>query len=243
MMKKVVLFGIFLISLNLNGQVEITEYGPRAGNFGVGIAANPFFQYIGNFFGKTHVNTAPSANLASNYHLFGKYFTSDNSALRAGLHLNYGVESTFFGPDDENRLNETALLFGLALGFENRFGSERIQGFFGPSLGVGYSTERDIYSYDATPVQGSILERSYGTDLSFALGGFAGVEYFIWSNFAIGTELGLGLNVSTSGKGRIEYQGMDDAETGTRSREINIGFNDTPAQLAPRGTIYLSLYF
>lgn len=242
-MKRIIVFGIFLVSLNLNGQVETTEYGPRAGNFGVGIAANPFFQYIGNFFGKTHINTAPSANLASNYHLFGKYFTSDNSALRVGLHFNYRVESNFFGPDDQNRLNESGFLIGLALGFENRFGSERIQGFFGPSVGAGYSAARDRYSYDEGPIQGAILERSYGTDLSLALGGFAGVEYFVWSNFAIGTELGLGLNISSSGKGRIEYQGLDDVETGTKSRKFSIGFNDTPAQLAPRGTIYLSLYF
>jgi hypothetical protein len=242
-MKKVILFGIFLISLNLNGQVETIEYGPRAGNFGVGIAANPFFQYIGNFFGKTHVNTSPSANLASNYHFFGKYFTSDNSALRFGLHFNYDVETSFFGDEDQNKFNEQELLLGFAFGIENRVGNERIQGFYGPSVGAAYYTSRNITLYDTSPPQGAELIRNYGADLSLALGLFAGIEYFLWSNFAIGTELGLGLNITTSGKGHIEYQGRPDDEIGTKSRDISIGFNNTPAQLAPRGTIYLSLYF
>jgi hypothetical protein len=243
-MKRIIVFGIFLISLNLlNGQVETVEYGPRAGNFGIGIAANPFLQYIGNFFGKTHVNTAPSANFANNYHIFGKYFTSDNTALRAGLNFNYNVESSFFGAEDQNRINESQFLTGLALGFESRYGSERVQGFFGPSLGLGYSGRRDTYSYDGTPGQGAILQRNYGSTMSLAIGGFAGVEYFLWSNFAVGTEVGLGLNFSSSGKGLIEYQGQDDVETGTKSRVINVGFNNTPAQLAPRGAIYVSLYF
>ncbi len=136
-MKIIVFFSVFMLSLNLYSQDEITEYGPRAGNYGVGIAANPFFQYMGNFFGKAHVNTAPAADLASSYHLFGKYFTSNNTAIRAGLHLNYDIESTFFGTDDENKFNET----------------------------------------------------------------------------------------------------------GKKSSNIQIGFNDTPAQLAPCGTIYFSLYF
>ena len=108
---------------------------------------------------------------------------------------------------------------------------------------MGYSTSRDTYSYDTTPAQGAVLERNYGTDLGIALGGFAGVEYFVLSNFAIGTELGLGLNISSSEKGQIEYQGQDDIEIGTKSRVTRIGFNDTPAQLAPRGTIYFSLNF
>lgn len=108
---------------------------------------------------------------------------------------------------------------------------------------MGYSTSRDTYSYDATPAQGAVLERNYGADLGITLGGFEGVEYFVWSNFAFGTELGLGLNISSSGKGQIEYQGQDNVETGIKSRNIRIGFNDTPAQLAPRGTIYYSLYF
>ena len=242
-MKRVIAIGVFLISLNLYGQVEIIEYGPRAGNFGVGIAANPFFQYAGNFFGKTHVNTAPSANIANNYHFFGKYFTTDNSALRFGLHFNYDAESSFFGVEDQNRLNENDLLIGFAFGLENRLGSGRIQGFYGPSVGAAYLTSSDVYSYEAQPNQGAILKRNYGTDLSLAVGLFAGVEYFLWSNFALGTELGLGLNFSSSGKGRIEYQGQEDEETGTISRDFRIGFSDTPAQLAPRGTIYLSFYF
>ena len=35
---------------------------PEAGDYMIGIDANPFLNYLGNFFGKTVANTAPTFN-------------------------------------------------------------------------------------------------------------------------------------------------------------------------------------
>lgn len=243
-MKKIISIGFILISLSISAQDEGTiEYGPVAGNFAVGIAANPAFEYLGNFFGKTNRNNAPTANLSNNYHLFVKYFTSDYTAIRAGVQFNYDTETSFFGIDDKDRLNETEMGVGIALGLESRIGQNRIQAFYGPSVGLGYFSAKDVYKYDGTPAGGALLEEKYGSDLSLALGAFAGVEYFICKNIAIGTEIGMGVNFSTSGKGENMYQGGTRVETGSKSQSMSIGFNDTSAQLAPRGVIYFSIYF
>jgi len=85
---------------------EVKEYGPSSGSFAVGIAANPAFEYLGNFFGKTVNNSAPTANLANGYHLFGKYFSSPKTAFRAGISFGYDTETTFFGIEDENKLKK-----------------------------------------------------------------------------------------------------------------------------------------
>lgn len=230
------------LSFTLQAQ-EVKEYGPSSGSFAVGIAANPAFEYLGNFFGKTVNNNAPTANLANGYHLFGKYFSSPKTAVRAGISFGYDTETTLFGIEDENKLNETGLYAGLALGLEKRHGQSRVQAFYGPSVGVGFSSASDTYKYAEDPATGDILKQTYGSSLSFALGAFAGVEYFLLSNIALGTEIGMGLNFSSNGKGSIEREGLDIQETGNKSSSLDFGFSNTPAQMAPRGTIYLSVYF
>jgi hypothetical protein len=242
-MKKILITSmlLFFVILSVRSQ-EVKEYGPKAGNFGVGISANPAFEYIGNFFGKTEKNSAPTADLANGYNLFGKYFLSNKGAVRVGINLAYKMETSHFGVDDLDELISSESAFGLALGYERRVGSGRIQAFFGPSMGFGLSSATDEYTLDDAN-KGDLLKEKYGSSFSFAVGGFGGVEYFITNNIAIGTELGLGLNISSVGKGLNEYKSSKDVETGSESSIIRVGFNNTPAQLAPRGTVYISIYF
>jgi hypothetical protein len=233
---------VFILSLSVQAQ-ESKEYGPKAGNFGVGIAANPFFDYIGNFFGKTENNSGPTADLANGYSLFGKYFMSDKTAIRAGISLGYNLETTYFGANEEDKDNVSAFAIGLALGLENRIGTGRVQAFYGPSAGIGYSSSSEAYIYKDGASKGDLIKEQNGATISVALGGFGGVEYFLTKNIAIGTELGMGLNFSSLGKGKDKYQGSKDVETGSKASVIKFGFNNTPAQLAPRGTLYFSIYF
>lgn len=238
-MKRILSFGTFLLVFSLCVQAqEIKQFGPRAGNYAVGFSADPFLEYLGNMFGKTFQNEAPTLDLSGNYDIFGKYFTSDNMAIRAGFSLDYDSETSFFGAEDENSLKESDISIGLSLGCEKRIGHNRVYGMYGPSIGIGYNTANDAYKYDDDPAMGSILKQNYGKDFSISIGGFAGVEYYICPIFAIGTEIGVGISYYTESKGKIEYEGIDEVETGSKSKGINIGFYNAAAQLASTGSIY-----
>jgi hypothetical protein len=65
------------------------------------------------------------------------------------------------------------------------------------------------------------------------LGLFAGIEYYICPAFAIGTEIGFGLNVNSYGKGYEDREGQDRTETGSKSRDIYFGFEGVPNRQMP----------
>jgi hypothetical protein len=242
-MKKNVIILIVLSFAMLSAKAQNeSEYGPQKGNFAIAVSANPLLEYFGNFFGKSDKNSAPTANLANGYNLAGKYYLSNKNALRIGLNLAYNSESYFSGSDDENKTTEYASNIGMALGYELRAGSGRIQGYYGPSLGFGIINSGVNYNWDEVE-DGDLLNEMDGTNFNIALGAFGGVEYFLTKNIALGTELGLGLILSSTGKGLRVYEGEDDVETGDKESSFSFGFNNTPAQLSPRGTIYVSFYF
>jgi hypothetical protein len=168
---------------------------------------------------------------------------SDFTAVRAGLNLDVHSETSYFGAEDENKMKENDSSIGFSLGLEKRIGQNRFVGFYGPSISVNHRSASNVYTYDEDPAEGTLLKQKYGSELSLSLGAFGGIEYFICSQFAVGTELSLGLNFSTQGKGVNEYQGLDDVETGTKSKNLSFGFCETPSQLAPTGSIYFSFYF
>src|SRR5688500_10229821 len=64
---------------------------PEAEDWSIGIDATPFLEYMGNFFGKTSPNAAPTFNfLNSNQTITGKYFTEATMAYRASLRIGFG---------------------------------------------------------------------------------------------------------------------------------------------------------
>ena len=175
-MKKIILTGCvaaftFLIG-NVNAQETSSEntkqYGPEAGSWGVGISANPILNYFGNFFGKTTANTAPSwNNLTEDNQLVGRYFLSDNMAIRAKFRFgfqgdgqtnmvtNRSIDQSSVGFPDlyeevENTWKHSSYNFGLAGGLEWRTNFNRLNLLYGAEIGVGLSGESDKYTYGNT---------------------------------------------------------------------------------------------
>lgn len=143
---------------------------PAAGDFAIGIEANPFLEYLGNLFTSAQ-NNAPLFN-GKDLVLRGKYFTTDYSAFRFGVKLNYAKES-YKGTvrnDYEWVNNPTNVLattvdvksdassnFELALGYELRRGYGRLQGFGGLDLRLGYGNASSSFEYgnEMTPLNQS----------------------------------------------------------------------------------------
>lgn len=233
----IVLFGL----TNLFAQEE-KSFGPTAGNFAIGFSSEPVWEYIGNFFGKLNNNSAPSATLSSGQGIFGKYFSAENRAIRAGVYLNFQSVTDKWPEAVWEKTTSKDFGLSVSLGLENRIGQGRLQAFYGPSAGMGFSSSSLSYSYDGAPPSGSVHKITSGNVFSIAAGIFGGVEYFLSPKIALGTELGFGLVFLTRGTGSIERHFMDDEPYEVGRNGFYMGFERNPAQMAPRGSIYITLY-
>lgn len=190
------------------------QYLPQAGDFGVGIDGSPIFYYIGNMFNGTTNN---SLNLNDNT-LYFRYFLADNAAVRARVRINSG--STFdkflvrddaafmVDPLSNKQLQDfrtfTSQDYQLSLGYQMFKGTNRLRGFYGADLGLGYSRNSTTYEYanqmtqantaPTTAIFGNAASRTLiekGSPLiNVGLGVFTGGEYYIMPKFCIGAEMG-----------------------------------------------------
>lgn len=137
---------------------------PEEGDWSIGIHANPFLNYFGNFFGGA--NTAPSFNFSNfNQTITGKYFVTPQTAYRASLRIGVQnetrksqvndrsfvpqVPNNFpnLDPMKENTWKRSGNNIGLAVGIEKRKGKTRLQGYYGGEVGIGFSSSKDRFTY------------------------------------------------------------------------------------------------
>lgn len=137
---------------------------PEAGDWAIGVDANPFLNYAGNFFGKQNDNLAPSFNFHNTRQVItGKYFVDAQTAYRGGLRLGFTNQSNRQMVDDrastsftaypnptsrvENVWKESSTAVGLSAGIEKRRGKTRLQGFYGAELGIYMQSSKDKFEY------------------------------------------------------------------------------------------------
>jgi hypothetical protein len=137
---------------------------PEAGDYAVGIDATPFLNYVGNFFGKSAANTAPTWNfLTSNLTITGKKFKDANTAYRASIRLGFGGNTQKNQIGDatattaptyptlpsykEDKFKSSNTNIGLSVGLEKRRGKTRLQGIYGAEFGLGIATSGQKYTY------------------------------------------------------------------------------------------------
>ena len=138
---------------------------PEAGEYALGISANPFLEYFGNFLNGNTNNNSPAFDFAANpagtpFALYGKKMLDANTALRARFALNIAsttnkasVLASSLAPnalapvfvEDWRRASSTNIL--LAGGYEKRRGKGRLQGVYGGEFLFGLSGNRVSYQY------------------------------------------------------------------------------------------------
>lgn len=151
---------------------------PEAKEWSIGIDATPFLNYVGNFFGKTGPNVAPTFNNYSlNQTITGKYFKDASTAYRATLRIglnnqkNKNAVDKFAAPTaltaalaetaeqefDVRRSSTRNIVLGV--GLEKRRGKTRLQGFYGADLLVwgGNTKERFKYANDLTQTTDAVI--------------------------------------------------------------------------------------
>jgi hypothetical protein len=246
------------------------KYFPQAGDFAVGVDAKPFLTYMGGLFSNSGA-TAPTFGLQEQG-IYGKYFLSANRAIRARLVLDmYNTtykqsvrndEASGTTPDATtiDTRKECVTDAYLLVGYEFRHGRGRVQGFYGGEFGFGMGRVNNSYTYGnpmtlANPAPSSgfgvnpaarVLESKGGLDLSFGLGGFVGVEFFIARQVALGGEVALHFNFSSRSQDEMTIQSVKFGEVREdveRRRSAGDEASSFGLQTVTGGNIYLVFYF
>jgi hypothetical protein len=178
-MKKYILFAsACLLSLNLFAQQDKPEknYLPEEGDVTIGINAIPFLKYLGNCFSDAGDNTINAKKIGGvpsvgfpvapglqnpTISIFGKYFLTDQTALRLNVGIGIGSKTQRKYVQDDAALAADPLSaaqvedsykyrstgFSMAAGYEWRRGGKRLQGFWGGQAVVAYSNSKHFFNY------------------------------------------------------------------------------------------------
>lgn len=130
---------------------------PQAGDIALGFNAIPFFRYVGNTFNGNTNNSVNTGFVNSHQTIYGKYFISDNMAVRGQLRLgsyknsysNFLLKDGANNPDQqvEDRFSQRYNYNAIGAGVEMRRGDTRLQGFYGAELMVRWGNESGEYTY------------------------------------------------------------------------------------------------
>lgn len=137
---------------------------PEAGEWGLGVSANPFLRYMGNVLNGNTFNNEPaftySTNPANTVAIFGKYVVDANTQYRVRFNIgiatvnNKGViRQDELTPDplypnytqDWQKASTQNIV--LAAGYEKRRGTTKLQGVYGGELVIGYFASKQTYDY------------------------------------------------------------------------------------------------
>lgn len=167
-MKKLLVTIIACLSMafSVNAQEFVSKNGtpilPKAGDYAIGIGAQPLFDFIFNALKINSTDEFSSSGLwdfpdSRTMSIFGKYFLNDGMALRGNLLV--GIESktesafasktgTTTGETVEDTWKRRSSSVYLSVGMEKRRGYKRLQGFYGCELSISLMGGiKDIYKY------------------------------------------------------------------------------------------------
>lgn len=147
------------------------NYLPEAGDVTIGVNAVPFLNYLGNMFGKIDDNKINPKKIGGvpavpgldnpTMSIFGKYFLTDQTALRlnVGIGINSITQSQYV-TDDAAAVNDPLSQdvvedtykyrnsgMSVAVGYEWRRGSKRLQGYWGGQAILAYSNSKHFFGY------------------------------------------------------------------------------------------------
>ncbi|SMD38202.1 hypothetical protein SAMN04488029_3681 [Reichenbachiella faecimaris] len=251
-----------------NNAADTDRLKPKAGDFGIGISAIPYLNFLGNF--DTDLNLGDQT-------LYGKYFLTDATAIRAVLSMNnYTQISNLYAQDDAAiALDPTSTAqvidtrkiksynMGLTLGYEIRKDRNRFTFLYGPYAGYQYSTSNTAYTHGnpisalnvnpssnwAGSASGRTLSSDNGITHTLSGGLFAGIEFFIAKQFSVGADFTLAYSYAWSSQADAKYEAWDGTQVyefdrptspGNKSRALSTNQYSSPTAA---GAIYIQFYF
>lgn len=248
MIMKFLLTSIFILfSIHLYGQNEgqdntfLDRKGravlPAAGDWSIGIQAEPFLRYAGNFFSSDY-NSAPYFSSVNPGQLFLKYQKNGMAAYRAGFSIGstHRVESIGnpSDPDEFDKGISSALSFGVNFGIEKYFRfNNRLRAFYGGITEFSKEAYYGAHFNTSGLVSGNYeYKNAFSTNLNFtekggntfnvSLSGVIGIEYFIIPKISIAGEYGISLTNSFTTDRKYSENDGDSFIFDPRSKQLNI---------------------
>lgn len=139
---------------------------PKAGDFGLGFDAVPFFNFVGNTFNNSTSNTVGATFPNNRFQIFGKYFLGSEGdaftslkAIRARVRIanssdivgNRVIQDNQTLPDPnatvEDQRTTKSTNIQLGAGMEWRRGYGRLYGIYGAELAFSFGSGKTEYEY------------------------------------------------------------------------------------------------
>jgi hypothetical protein len=237
---------IFFVSIAfsfavVNAQELVNKKGftllPESGDIALGFDAVPFFDFMlntANIMNNTG-QTAQHPGFVSGFSnvIVGKYFLEDNMAVRGKIGINtlrtkdvdffWDPADVLANPTDPDSWGELSDIeknssseIMIGAGIELRRGHNRLQGFYGGELLIGFESSSSVYEYGVDMDTDAItngwvpasrmLKNKSGSDIWVGLRGFVGVEYFFAPKISVGAEFGWGLGFASYSRGMVEME-------------------------------------
>jgi len=218
-MKKNLLFIAFMLFAftAINAQEKET-LKPDSGDFTVEVEFRPL-----------------SANPINLTYFKGRYFTSNNFAVRTGINIYFRNEKSEPNEGKDNSKQST-FLFGIYPGIEKHFGNiRRLSPYIGGEIGIAYKTSKDTYTNNSGTTQTETVYKGAWSDgsergyFSLGLNFIIGTDFYLSKKLFMGIEVGLGLQSVTDSKVTIEHTGQSDETAAEKASAMELGVNFNPA--------------
>ncbi len=150
----------------------------------------------------------------------GRYFMSDDFALRLGANLS--LDSRTQNPDDDTEIKYSHFAISLMPGIEKHFtGTDRLSPYIGAELGIGISSRSQEVTADGnkTEIKGGWDTGERG-NFQFGLNGIAGFDFYVARHLYVGYELGFGFNLRSDSAVEV-----NNIETDGKNSSFSIGPN------------------
>src|SRR5690606_16934597 len=200
-------------------------YLPEAGDWAIGIDANPLLNYVGNMANQgnnTGVLRAGWFGGVPEGTIYGKMFKDEKTAYRAMVRIGFGssksgqVVNLFSDSIAMSQNNTTEYVnetknsgrqITLGFGLEKRRGNTRIQGLYGAQALIGFGGSSTEYTYglgmsnsSVETINGTAINAGYGAerDLKIDNGStfFFGLQGFIGVEWFFAPKVSLGAEYS-----------------------------------------------
>jgi hypothetical protein len=230
---------------------------PEPGDWGIGIDATPFLEYVGNAFNGNFSNAAPTWNFTAQNPLtiYGRKVQSDDQVMRALVRIGFSSISqetpNATDPTQNDEFKSSAFALTLGAGIEkNKSLANRLRGYYGGMAAISmnpYVNASGIVVGNTTvtdPVAGTEVKETGGSSFGVGVRGFVGAEYFFAPKMSIGGEFGWGLGFQSTSARENETAGTTTTLEGKSSALVVDNDNGALGGLSgPSGQLVLFIYF